>query len=133
MQQPEVLPHMVCVLAFINLDKMSHPLVAHERALNYAGLPIARLSRDQQVFTDLKHVKTVLIKCVSPLLFFAPHDHLSVLEQLYVDNMINQTPWKNFIEHVKEDWRDLTIMVGCAFSLSSFLLTKLRPPYYVSR
>jgi hypothetical protein len=96
-------------------------LVAHERALNYAGLPIARLSRNQRVFRDLAHVKTALITCISPFLFFAPHAHLSVLEEIYVDDMINQTPWKSFIEHVKEDWQNLCLMVS---SLACSLLRR---------
>ncbi|OBZ67954.1 hypothetical protein A0H81_12486 [Grifola frondosa] len=44
---------------------------AHERFLNFAGLPHARLSRDQNVFHERRH-RTPLIRVLSLLFFNAP-------------------------------------------------------------
>jgi hypothetical protein len=98
----------VCFLLFPPTDSDA----AHERALHYAGMDIARLQRDQFVFKGTKHEPTALIRIMSPFLFFAPHAHLKTLQDLWVDQAINHVPWNAFINLAKEDWRDLTVMVG---------------------
>lgn len=90
--------------------------------MNFAGQPAARLNRNQAIY-DVKAHKSLLITILSPALFFAPDVHLKKLESVFVDEMVNQVPWKAFILQLQEEWREFIVYVRTLFRR---LLTRLR-------
>lgn len=78
--------------------------------MNFAGQPAARLNRQQAVY-DTKQHRSLLITIFSPALFFAPDVHLQKLESVFVDEMVNQVPWKAFISQLQEEWREFILYV----------------------
>jgi hypothetical protein len=87
--------------------------------MNFAGQRCAKLNRDQAIYDVEKSHRSALITIVSPLLFFAPDVHLNSLERVWIDEMINQVPWKSMISKLNEDWRE--------FILFSTVLRKRNP------
>jgi hypothetical protein len=81
----------------------------HEKFMNFAGQPCARLDRDQAVYEIEEKHRTALITILSPLLFFAPDVHLSALEKVYIDELINQVPWKKLTSKLTEEWREFVL------------------------
>lgn len=78
--------------------------------MNFAGQPAARLNRQQAVY-DTTPQRSLLITIFSPALFFAPDVHLRKLELVFVDDMVNQVPWKAFINQLQEEWREFILYV----------------------
>ncbi|EJC97874.1 uncharacterized protein FOMMEDRAFT_162213 [Fomitiporia mediterranea MF3/22] len=66
-------------------------LTSNERQLNFYGFDGARMSVLQSVRGNNPKKRSTLIKCLSPLLFYAPETHLSGLERLWVDGQILMT------------------------------------------
>lgn len=79
--------------------------------MNFAGQPCARLNRGQAIY-DVKTKKSLLITILSPALFFAPDVHLKKLESVFLDDMVNQVPWKAFIQQLQEEWREFIVYVS---------------------
>jgi len=78
-------------------------IFVNERFYHFAGQNGARLTRDQSIRGE-KWNRTLLIRLISPILFFAPETHLSSLEKIYVDEIIKKHPWKTFVTRLEEDW-----------------------------
>ena len=79
--------------------------------MNMYGHTGARLGRDQSIRGPKKHYRTLLISFLSPLLFRAPDTHLRGLERIWVDKVINQRPWKIFVDTLKEEWIEFILYV----------------------
>ncbi|KLO11175.1 hypothetical protein SCHPADRAFT_486100 [Schizopora paradoxa] len=75
----------------------------NEKFHHFAGQHGARLSRHQSIRGD-KRNRTLLIRLVSPFLFYAPESHLSSLEKIYVDETVKTYPWTAFVTKLQEDW-----------------------------
>ena len=83
---------------------------AQQKFMNFAGQPAARLNRDQAVY-DIEIHRSILITILSPLLFFAPDVNLQKLECVFLDEMVNQVPWKAFLGQLQEDWKEFILYV----------------------
>jgi hypothetical protein len=46
----------------------------------------------------------MLITILSPLLFFAPDIHLRHFRLIWVDNVIHEQAWRQFVTKVQEEW-----------------------------
>lgn len=83
---------------------------ANARWMTFAGQPAARLNHCQAIF-KVSPRRSLLIKMLSPLLFFAPDTHIRKLEYVFIDEMINESQWKSYIRQLQEDWKDLMFYV----------------------
>jgi hypothetical protein len=85
-----------------------------ERFRNFAGQPCARLRRNQAIYVkaeaDYKVSHPVLRSIISLLLFYAPDVHSAMLEQVWVDEMINQVPWRAYVVKLNEEWREFVLL-----------------------
>jgi hypothetical protein len=83
----------------------------HEKFLNFAGQPCARLNRDQAIYIGGEGNKgrSALITIISPMLFFAPDVHLQALEKVWIDELINQVPWKSLTKKLTEEWSEFVL------------------------
>lgn len=79
--------------------------IERERFLHYYGQRGARLNRNDSVHTEviLKR-RTYLFVATSPVLFFLPHKYIKKFDNMFIDGMINETPWNTFWKDLKTDW-----------------------------
>ncbi|KAF8262093.1 hypothetical protein EI94DRAFT_1744504 [Lactarius quietus] len=82
---------------------------AHWRFLYFHGQVNARLERHQTAYTDVKRKRTLLISLISPLLFLAPEGYLRELEKEWVDEVIIEANWRNFISGLLKEWELLIL------------------------
>ncbi len=84
---------------------------AHWRFLYFHGQRHARLIRDQTVYDKPKRERSLLITCLSPLLFLAPEVHLREMEKLWTDEVIIETVWKSFMTKLLAEWEGVILWV----------------------
>ena len=86
--------------------------VAHDRYHYYYGQKVARLDRYQSLFdSNSRGKRTALAALLSPVLFNAPEVHLKSLERIWVDQIINEIPWSQFIHKLQTDWQEAVLTV----------------------
>ncbi|KAF7360384.1 hypothetical protein MVEN_00768200 [Mycena venus] len=78
------------------------------RVYNFYGEPAARLNIGQSVYAT-RQKRTMLIKTLSPLLFYAPDRHLSNLGKIYHDGLTRSREWSDFIARLTKEWSDITL------------------------
>jgi hypothetical protein len=91
--------------------------IAHEKFVNFAGQPCARLNCDQRIYKKPQHIRSALIIVLSPLLFFSPEPYLAMLHGVWVDDRISPGVWRNLTPKLVDEWKD--------FILYSTVLCKL--------
>ncbi|TFK48992.1 hypothetical protein OE88DRAFT_1663306 [Heliocybe sulcata] len=82
---------------------------SHARFLHHYGLPGARLSRGQSIYGTPLHQKSWLISIVSPLLFNSPELHRKLLEEIWVDRLINYQAWDFLLSKLQGEWEHISI------------------------
>lgn len=82
----------------------------HCQYLNYHGQQGARLSRDQTVHGDSYEERSMMMKCLAPLLFNAPYEHIQSLHKLYVDSIVNQLDWRTFVQKLNAEMQDFNLL-----------------------
>ncbi|KAJ7640899.1 hypothetical protein DFH06DRAFT_1477813 [Mycena polygramma] len=78
------------------------------RVYNFHGEPSARLNVDQSVYSTIRK-RTLLIKLLCPLLFYAPDFHLAGLQTIYTDGLIRHRGWSEFITRLNSEWQEFTL------------------------
>ncbi|KAJ6488057.1 hypothetical protein C8R45DRAFT_265104 [Mycena sanguinolenta] len=81
---------------------------ARNRVYNFHGEPGARLNVDQSVHATVKK-RTMLIKLLSPLLFYAPDFHLLGLHAINTDGLIRHSGWAQFVTRLNSEWQEFTL------------------------
>jgi hypothetical protein len=110
-----------------------HGLV-HERFINFAGQPYAKLNRDQPIYKELKsdlHISgdkgvrdSFWRRFTSMVLFFAPDVHMGMLKQVWIDQAIQlqEGQWEAYIGKLVAEWREFvlyaTVLCGCYVHVS---------------
>lgn len=70
-------------------------------------------------------VRSLAMAVLSPLLFYAPDIHLRNIEEVWIDRMVMQVHWKNFIGKLVREWEGLVLYVSPANTCSSALTFSL--------
>ncbi|KZT69939.1 hypothetical protein DAEQUDRAFT_725919 [Daedalea quercina L-15889] len=96
-------PHIACAVGRLMC------LFAHDRYHYFHGQKVARLDRYQSLFDDNRGKRTALAALLSPLLFNAPEVHLKSLERIWIDKIINEIPWSQFINKLQTDWQEAVL------------------------
>ncbi|KAF8258384.1 hypothetical protein EI94DRAFT_1708061 [Lactarius quietus] len=65
----------------------------------------------QTAYADAKRQRTLLIASLSPALFLAPEGYLRELEKEWVDEVIIEANWRNFISGLLKEWEQLILSV----------------------
>lgn len=80
--------------------------------LHYHGQRGARLNRNQSVHQeDIYRPPTYLFLMLSPLLFFLPDNHIRQMEEVFVDGIVNERPWNQLWDSLRNDWEAATTPV----------------------
>ncbi|KAG1834813.1 hypothetical protein EV424DRAFT_1309562, partial [Suillus variegatus] len=90
----------------------------HCQYLNYYGQRGARLSRDQTVHGDSYEKRSVMMKCLAPLLFNAPYEHVHSLHKLYVDSIVHQLDWRTFVQKLNAEMQDFNLLATVLLSVN---------------
>ena len=85
---------------------------AENQFLNFFGQPCARLNADTPLFGQQKWNRRIAFKAVNLFLFGSPNEHALRLQRVWVDGMIIQPRWKDFINRLKEELGRYTIFVS---------------------
>lgn len=89
----------------------------HERFRNLYGETGARLLLGQTIHPKQeKKKRTVMMKLLLPVFFFAPREHLRRLETITVDRLVNLKSWKELQERLTDDWKEHTLYVRYRYS-----------------
>ncbi|KLO19302.1 hypothetical protein SCHPADRAFT_898879 [Schizopora paradoxa] len=83
-------------------------LIGYERFANFHGEHGARLSRLQSIRPSNRK-RTLMMTVLSPTLFFAPDIHLKNIEEVWIDQMVLQEPWKEFIANLVREWEGFVL------------------------
>ncbi|KAF7360414.1 hypothetical protein MVEN_00771400 [Mycena venus] len=81
---------------------------ARNRVYNFHGEPGARLNVDQSVHAVVQK-RTMLIRMLSPLLFYAPDFHLVGLHAINTDGLIRHRGWSEFVTRLNSEWQEFTL------------------------
>ncbi|KIJ64162.1 hypothetical protein HYDPIDRAFT_112090 [Hydnomerulius pinastri MD-312] len=84
-------------------------LFAHSRFINFHGSPYARLDADQSLYGSSERPNSFFFIPLNLLLLCAPVAHLTVLQDIYVDRLINASRWGGFVNNLKEEWNGFSI------------------------
>lgn len=90
----------------------------HCQYLNYHGQQGARLSRDQTVHGDSYAERSMMMRCLAPLLFNAPYEHVRSLHKLYVDSIINLLDWRSFVQKLNVEMQDFNLLATVLLSVN---------------
>jgi hypothetical protein len=52
------------------------------------------------------------MKCLAPLLFNAPYEHVRSLHKLYVDSIVNYLDWRTFVQNLNAEMQDFNLLVS---------------------
>ena len=77
----------------------------------FHGLTSARLLKHKTVYANPGLARTYLITLLSPMLFLAPEGYLRELEEKWVDEVIIEEDWRNFIIGLLKEWEQLILLV----------------------
>ena len=59
-----------------------------------------------------------ILKILGPALFFKADRYLNTLEKIWIDGVIKERHWKQFLEGLEKEWDKNLIMVCLCFSCS---------------
>ncbi|KAH8987915.1 hypothetical protein EDB92DRAFT_1104549 [Lactarius akahatsu] len=91
---------------------------AHWRFLCFHGQNNARLERHKTAYANTKQKRSLLITSLSPTLFFAPEGYLLELEKVWVDGVIIEVTWRNFISGLLKEWEQLILSSTVVLSVN---------------
>lgn len=91
---------------------------AHWRFLYFHGQPSARLERHKTAYADPGRERTLLITLLTPALFSAPEAYLREISKKWVDEIINERDWRNFISGLLKEWEQLIISSTVVLSVN---------------
>jgi hypothetical protein len=80
--------------------------------MHFHGQKSSRQDRYKSIYKDNRRERTILIRILSPTLFFFPDSHLQELENLWTDKIIVESLWKVFIEKLVTEWTDFVLYVS---------------------
>ncbi|KAJ7252375.1 hypothetical protein B0H12DRAFT_617626 [Mycena haematopus] len=83
-------------------------LVVRGRVYNFHGQPGVRLNMDQSVHSTVQK-RTMFIKMLNLLLFYAPDFQLSVLHKTNIDRLIHPRMWPTFLTGRKSEWQEFIL------------------------
>ena len=86
--------------------------LAHWKFLHFHGQKASRQDRYKSIYKGSRRKRTMLVRILSPILFFFPDVHLRELEKLWTDKIIVEALWKEFMQKLVSEWTDFVLYVG---------------------
>jgi hypothetical protein len=89
----------------------SENILGHARFVNLYGQPEARLSLVQKLHRIARKETSFPARVAIVLLFLSPVIHLRSLRKIWMEQEVNGTAWKRFIENVQKEREKILIPV----------------------
>ncbi|KAI9459417.1 hypothetical protein BJY52DRAFT_1265560 [Lactarius psammicola] len=83
--------------------------VAHWRFLHFHGQKSSRQDRYKSIYKGSSRKRTILVRILSPVLFFFPDVHLRELEKVWTDKIIVEALWKEFMQKLVSEWTEFVL------------------------
>ena len=99
------------VVGHVRLPAFLNTIPAENQFLNFCGQPNARLNADTALFGEQIWNRRPVFKVVNFLLLGSPNEHAARLQRVWVDGIIIQPRWKDFVNRLKEELGRYTIFV----------------------
>ena len=106
------------LLSFYGMSLFSYTILssavvclAQWRFIHFHGQKTPRQDCCKSIYKDGHHGRTILIRFLSPILFFFPDVHLRELEKLWTDEIIVETLWRDFMQKLVSEWTDFVLYV----------------------
>ena len=101
-------------------------IAAHNKFIHLCGQKGARLDHDHSIHGSAVNPRSILVKVLSPFLFWAPDAHLRDLSKIWVDRLAHRRPWKKLMTKLVTDWQEFNLPVLLFDLCSELKLTHLR-------
>ncbi|KAI0293040.1 hypothetical protein BC826DRAFT_1175831 [Russula brevipes] len=92
----------------------------HWRFVHFHGQKTARLDRSKSIYAGGGHKRTKPFQTISLFLFFHPDVHLRELKKVWVDELVYDETWRNFMVMLQSEWEgfilNLTVMLAANVS-----------------
>ncbi|KAI9443664.1 hypothetical protein BJY52DRAFT_447779 [Lactarius psammicola] len=82
---------------------------AHWRFLHFHGQKSSRQDRYKSIYKGSSRKRTILVRILSPVLFFFPDVHLRELEKVWTDKIIVEALWKEFMQKLVSEWTEFVL------------------------
>ncbi|EIW87350.1 hypothetical protein CONPUDRAFT_161915 [Coniophora puteana RWD-64-598 SS2] len=83
-------------------------MFAESKFVNFHGQKGARLRVNQSIYCKGGQ-RSYLFHVANILMLGAPDVHMKSLKNIWVDDMLNQVPWKQFVTTLNREWQDYTL------------------------
>ncbi|KAF9568678.1 hypothetical protein CPC08DRAFT_813323 [Agrocybe pediades] len=84
-------------------------VINRERFLNFHGEAHSRLERTFSVYGTAIYAQKWLVKCISPLLFYAPDFHLRTLQNMGVDGVTHKSVFQDLMQKMNDEWEQFIL------------------------
>ena len=106
------------VIGHVRSPACLNTIPAENQFLNFCGQSCARLNADTPLFSQQKWNHRTAFKAVNWFLFGSPNEHALRLQRVWVDGIIIQPRWKDFINTLKDELGWYTTSVSLAWFVS---------------
>ncbi|KAH9071181.1 hypothetical protein EDB83DRAFT_320689 [Lactarius deliciosus] len=82
---------------------------AHWKFIHLHGQKSSRLDCYKSIYKDSRRKRTMLVRILSPILFFFPDVHLLELEKVWTDKIVVEALWKEFMQKLVSEWTEFVL------------------------
>ncbi|KAI0272450.1 hypothetical protein BC834DRAFT_966475 [Gloeopeniophorella convolvens] len=93
----------------ITLTFVDGVLLGHWKFLHFHGQKTVRHDRFGSIHDSDRDKRTIFMRLVSPILFFAPDVHFRDLNELWTDGIIVEVVWKQFMQKLVSEWVEFVL------------------------
>ncbi|KAH8989157.1 hypothetical protein EDB86DRAFT_3081157 [Lactarius hatsudake] len=106
---------------------------AHWKFLHFHGQKGSRQDRYKSIYKGSRRKRTILVRILSPILFFFPDIHLVELEKVWTDKIVVEALWKEFMQKLVSEWTEFvlysTVMLAANVAFLAIPGVIIAPPY----
>ncbi|KAH9066349.1 hypothetical protein EDB87DRAFT_1590696 [Lactarius vividus] len=106
---------------------------AHWKFLHFHGQKTSRQDRYKSIYEGSRRKRTILVRILSPVLFFFPDIHLVELEKVWTDEIVVEALWKEFMQKLVSEWTEFvlysTVMLAANVAFLAIPGVIIAPPY----
>ncbi|KAH9046321.1 hypothetical protein EDB83DRAFT_2553734 [Lactarius deliciosus] len=106
---------------------------AHWRFLHFHGQKASRQDRYKSIYKGSRRNRTMLVRILSPILFFFPDVHLLELQKVWTDEIVVEALWREFMQKLVSEWAEFvlysTVMLAANVAFLAIPGVIIPPPY----
>jgi hypothetical protein len=95
---------------------------AQDRLRNYYSAQGTTLTRSQSVVKIDSEPRSMVVKILSPFLFFIPHAQLERAEMMAIDQYIMSHQWESFLDEIQDEWNRTALLVRFTLSIKFVIM-----------